>query len=86
MPGSLRESLPWVRLGIDREDWQRLADAFYALAHGDGALFDRLPALLKEHPAGVLCARYLAERDPALLEEAGCLLTGSRQWYVCLGR
>jgi hypothetical protein len=71
---------------MDREDWQRLADAFYALAHGDEAPFDLLPDLLKELPAGRICARYLEERDSALLEEAGYQLTGSRHWYVCLGR
>lgn len=86
MSGSLPESLPWTHLGLDRVDWKQLADAFYALAHGDRAPFDGLPVSLRMHSAGILCARYLEEGDPTLLEEAGFQLTGSRQWYVFLGR
>jgi len=78
--------LPWNRLNISREDWTELALAFYAVAHGSRTEYDALPALLKESPAGKLCGLYLENPDPELLDQAGLILTGSRDWYTFLGR
>lgn len=60
--------------------------AFFALAHGSRSEFEALPEPLRESPAGRLCGLYLENGDPDLLEQAGLLLTGSRDWYTCLGR
>lgn len=68
------------------EGWKALASAFYALAHGSRSEYDALPADLRESQVGRLCGLYLENRDPELLEQAGLLLTGSRDWYTYLGR
>lgn len=67
-------------------EWNAIAAAFYALAHGSRAEYDALPAVLRESQVGKLCELYLANRDPDLLDQAGLLLTGSRDWYTYLGR
>jgi hypothetical protein len=66
--------------------WRLLASAFLDLAHGDRSAFDALPASARATEAGELCEAYLRSGDRALLDEAGRLLTGSRDWYVYLGR
>jgi len=60
--------------------------AFYALAHGSRAEYDALPVTLRESQVGRLCGLYLENSDPELLDQAGVLLTGSRDWYTFLGR
>ncbi|MBN1669335.1 MAG: hypothetical protein JW862_19750 [Anaerolineales bacterium] len=67
-------------------DWRKLAIAFYALAHQDPRPFKALPPSLQDSQIGQLCTAYLQSGDPALLDQAGYLLTGTRQWYVYLGR
>jgi hypothetical protein len=57
-----------------------------AIAHGSSREFDELPGHLRENSVGVLCARYLENRDHSFLEQAGLALTGSRNWYTFLGR
>ncbi len=76
----------WSRLGLTREDWTSLALALFALAHGSRREFDGLPEGLKGHPAGQLCAAYIEGGDDNLLDQAGFMLTNSRQWYTYLGR
>jgi hypothetical protein len=75
-----------IELGISREEWYALARAFFAIAHGSRREFDELPGHLRENSVGVLCARYLENRDHSFLEQAGLALTGSRNWYTFLGR
>ena len=67
-------------------DWRKLAIAFYALAHQDPQPYHALEPYLKDTEVGRLCARYLDSQDHQLLDQAGYLLTGTRQWYVYLGR
>ncbi len=68
------------------KDWKKLAYAFYALAHNDQKAFDELEPRLKNTPVGKLCSEYIRSRDHQLIEQAGYLLTGTKQWYVYLGR
>ncbi|MFO7627646.1 MAG: hypothetical protein R6V62_10330 [Candidatus Fermentibacteraceae bacterium] len=68
------------------EGWKALASAFFALAHGSRAEYDALPVVLRESQVGKLCGLYLENRDPDLLDQAGLILTGSRDWYTFLGR
>lgn len=68
------------------EEWKALAAAFFALAHGSRAEYDALPAVLRNGRVGRLCGLYLEHNDPELLDQAGILLTGSRDWYTYLGR
>lgn len=75
-----------TRLDIDRDDWRKLAIAFYSLAHNDQRDFDALEPRLKETEVGRLCADYIETRDHQLIERAGYLLTGTKEWYVYLGR
>lgn len=63
-----------------------MASAFLALAHGSREEYDALSESLKKSPAGELCRLYLENRDPGLLDQAGLILTGSRDWYTYLGR
>ena len=67
-------------------DWRKLAFAFYSLAHNDATDFEALEPRLKDTEVGRLCAEYLRSGDHELIERAGYLLTGTRQWYVYLGR
>jgi hypothetical protein len=67
-------------------DWRRLAFAFFSLAHNDPTDFDKLEPRLKNTEVGRLCSEYLRSGDHQLIEKAGYLLTGTRQWYVYLGR
>ncbi len=78
--------LPWNRLGMAESDWRSLAAAFYALAHSDLKKFEALPDSLKNHPIGKLCSGYIESRDHAYIEQAGKELTGTKEWYVYLGR
>lgn len=68
------------------KDWRKLAFAFYALAHNDRKDFDELEQSLKDTEAGRLCSEYIKSKDSRLLDKAGYLLTGTKQWYVYLGR
>ncbi len=76
----------WERLGLSRTEWRQLAGAFYALAHGVDKEFTALPESLKGHPAGQLCAEYIRTGERATLDRAGHALTGTKEWYVYLGR
>ena len=66
--------------------WRELAVAFYALAHNDERRFHALDAWLKDTEVGLLCQEYILTGDHERIEEAGYLLTGTKQWYVYLGR
>ena len=68
------------------KDWRKLAFAFYSLAHNDSRDFEALEQRLKDTEVGRLCAEYIESRDHQLIEQAGYLLTGTKQWYVYLGR
>lgn len=72
--------------GDQTQDWNALATAFFALAHGSRSEYDALPDVLRDSQVGKLCGLYLENRDPELLDKAGLLLTGSRDWYTYLGR
>ncbi len=76
----------WDELEMTREDWWKLARAFYGVAHNDFKHFLALSADLKKTPAGELCSRYMETREHDLVERAGRLITGSKHWYVYLGR
>lgn len=67
-------------------EWKALASAFFALAHGSRSEYDALPDVLRDSQVGKLCGLYLDNRDPELLDQAGFILTGSRNWYTYLGR
>jgi hypothetical protein len=67
-------------------DWRKLAFAFFSLAHNDPKDFEALEPWLKQTPVGRLCAEYIETRNHELIEQAGYLLTGTKQWYVYLGR
>lgn len=77
---------PWAGHGTTREDWEALAMAFYALAHGSRREFDALPERLRSHPLGRLCQECLDHPDPDLLDKTGKVFTGSSSWYAYLGR
>ena len=66
--------------------WRKLASAFYFLAHNDEREFHALDAGLKDTEVGLLCQEYILTKDHQRIEEAGYLLTGTKQWYVYLGR
>ncbi len=76
----------WDELEMTREDWWKLAGAFYCLAHNDFRQFLALDDHLKKTPAGELCSRYMETSEHDLVELAGRLITGSKHWYVYLGR
>lgn len=76
----------WEELEMTYDDWRKLAEAFYSLAHNDFKDFMALPPHLKETPAGLLCKEYMDKRDHELVEKAGYLITRSKCWYVYLGR
>lgn len=67
-------------------EWRRLAFAFYALAHNDFKHFNDLEPELQQTEIGQLCLEYIKTRDFQLVERAGYLLTGSKDWYTYLGR
>ena len=76
-----------TRLEMDRDDdWQKLAFAFFSLAHNDQRDFDALEPRLRETEVGRLCTEYIETQDHRLIERAGYLLTGTKEWYVYLGR
>ena len=64
----------------DDRDWYELAFAFYSLAHNDRTDFDALEPRLKETEVGRLCAEYIETQDHQLIERAGYLLTGTKEW------
>jgi hypothetical protein len=68
------------------KEWRKLAMAFYDLAHNDAKRFKALEPRLRNTEVGRLCAAYIRLKDHALIEQAGYLLTGTKQWYVYLGR
>jgi hypothetical protein len=68
------------------KDWRKLAFAFYALAHNDASEFNALEPRLKNTDVGKLCSEYNQSRDHELIERAGYLLTGTKHWYVYIGR
>lgn len=68
------------------QDWRRLAFALYALAHNDPGDFDALEPRLKNTEVGRLCSEYIRSGDHQFIEQAGYLLTGTKQWYTFLGR
>ena len=76
----------WDELGMTREDWWKLAGAFYSLAHNDFKEFLALRADLRATAAGELCSRYIETGEHDLVEQAGRLITGSKHWYTYLGR
>ena len=76
----------WERLELSKDQWFQLARAFYDLAHGDSKKFSVLSSDIVDHPVARLCHRYMESGNRDLLDEAGRILTGSRQWYVYLGR
>ncbi len=65
--------------------WNRLALAFYSLAHGDEKLWRELSTDLAESDVGRLCNEYVITRDNKLLQRAGELLAGPN-WFAALGR
>lgn len=69
----------------DIKSWRQLAAAFYDLAHNDFDLWTKLPLALKQTDVGLICEDYIKTKNPALIEQAGCLLAG-KHWYVALGR
>jgi len=77
---------PWERLNLTEKDWRVFSHAFYDLAHNDFTKFHALPGYLKEHPAGKICQRYIDTGDHVYVDEAGIILTGTKHWYVYLGR
>ena len=77
---------PWTDLQLSKTDWNKFALAFYELAHHDFDRFDQLPPDLKKHQVGVLCSKFIKTADNDFLDQAGHLLTGSRDWYTYLGR
>jgi hypothetical protein len=66
--------------------WRQLAFAFYAVAHNDFELFEALPQEQKDSEVGRLCQQYMRNKDSQLLDQAGYLLTGTKEWYVYIGR
>ena len=68
------------------QDWRKIAFAFYALAHNDQDEFDKLEERLKNTEVGKMCSAYIVSKDSQLLDKAGYLLTGTKQWYIYLGR
>jgi hypothetical protein len=68
------------------KDWRKLAFAFYSLAHNDPKDFHALEPRLKNTEVGRLCSQYIQSKDHKLIEQAGYLLTGTKHWYVYLGR
>jgi hypothetical protein len=68
------------------KDWRKLALAFYSLAHNDAKDFKALEPELKNTEVGRLCSEYLQTGDYQIIEQAGYLLTGTREWYIYLGR
>lgn len=76
----------WERLGLECGQWWSLAAAFYHLAHNDWKRFDSLPDGLKATEAGKLCSLYRHTGEFEFLDRAGRVITGSRSWYVYLGR
>jgi hypothetical protein len=68
------------------KDWRKLTSAFYSLAHGDPKEFNALEPRLKNTGVGRLCSEYIQTRDRQFIEDAGYLLTGTKQWYVYIGR
>ena len=60
--------------------------AFYELAHNDPNLFDALEPRLKNTEVGRLCSEYIETKDRQLIEKAGYLLSGTKYWYIYLGR
>ena len=75
-----------LRMPEHTKAWKQLAMAFYDLAHGDFKRFEALPSSLKEGEVGQICQQYMMSRESGLLDRAGKLLTGSKDWYVYLGR
>lgn len=68
------------------KEWRKLAFAFYSLAHNDPKDFNALEPGLKETEVGRLCSEYIQSKDRQLIEKAGYLLTGTKHWYLYLGR
>ena len=68
------------------KDWWELAYAFYSLAHNDPKDFNALEPRLKDTEIGRLCSEYIRSKDHQFIDKAGYLLTGTKQWYVYLGR
>jgi len=68
------------------KDWWELAYAFYSLAHNDPKDFNALEPRLKNTEIGRLCSEYIRSKDHQFIDKAGYLLTGTKQWYVYLGR
>jgi hypothetical protein len=68
------------------QDWWKLAHAFYSLAHNDTRKFNALEPRLKDTEIGRLCSEYIRSKDHHFIDKAGYLLTGTKQWYVYLGR
>jgi len=69
----------------DIKSWRILANAFYSLAHNDFDAWDALPITLKQTDVGLICQKYIDNRNEDLIEKAGNLLAG-KHWYVALGR
>jgi hypothetical protein len=67
------------------KEWRKLASALYSLAHSDAREFHALEPELKNTPVGQLCARYLESKEFEMLDQAGRLLTGTKQWYIYIG-
>jgi len=67
-------------------DWWKLTSAFYSLAHNDPRAFNTLEPRLKNTEAGRLCSEYIRTKDHEFIEKAGYLLTGTKHWYVYIGR
>ena len=76
----------WDRLGMPESEWKSLAGAFYDLAHNDFRSFQELPDSLKECAIGRLCSQYVETGNHEYVEQAGMEITGSKDWYVYLGR
>jgi len=68
------------------KNWKKLAFAFFSLAHNDQRDFDALDPGLKNTEIGKLCSEYIHTKNIKFIEQAGYLLTGTREWYVYLGR
>lgn len=68
------------------DDWRKLTSAFYSLAHNDPREFNALEPRLKDTKVGRLCTDYIRTKDHEFIEKAGYLLTGTKQWYVYIGR